>query len=122
MVLVELFFGCAAIVDANLLVRVVQLPSLALVFLVEVDHKEGVLEVNEEVAHVGLLFGFFFVRDNGHAPEHISVGLANLVLQLLLAVATGDVLDAKIRPQILTLLDELHFDRFIEAAPIGLVV
>lgn len=93
-VLVELFLGRTAVVDANLLVRVVQLPGLALVLLVEVDHKEGVLEINEEVTHVGLLFGFFFVRDNVYAPKHIPVRLANLVLQLLLAVATWDVFHA----------------------------
>lgn len=121
-VLVELFLGSAAIVDANLLVGVVQLPGLALVLFVKVDHKEWVLKVDEEVAHVGLLFGFLLVRDNVYAPEHIFVRLANLVLQLLLAVAARDVFHAKIRPQILAQLDLLHLDGLVEAASIRLVV
>jgi len=62
--IVTLFFWRAPVVDADLLVRVVELPRLALVLLIEVDDEERVLEVNEEVAHIGHFLGLLLVRNN----------------------------------------------------------
>jgi len=67
-----------------------------------------VLEANEEVALVSGLLGLFLVRNWFDCPVAALVPAVDLFLQLLLRVATWDVLDAEVRAQVLRLLHELN--------------
>ena len=120
-IFITLLFRLAAVVNSNLLVRVVQLPGLALILLVEVHDEERVLEVDEEVAHVGHLLGLLLVRDDVDVPEHVAVGLVDLVLQLLLVVSTRDVFDAKVGAKIEGLLDAIYLHRRSLSVALALV-
>ena len=64
MAIETLFLGRATIVDTDLLVAVVELPRLTLILLVEVHDEERVLEVDEEVSHVGHLLRLLLIGDN----------------------------------------------------------
>lgn len=116
-IFITLLFGLNSIVDSDLLIRVVKLPGLALVLLVEVDHKKGVLEVDEEVAHVRHLLRFFLIRNDVDVPEHVLVRLVDLVSQLFLGVSARNVLDAEVRPQITSLFDTFDSDRVSLSGP-----
>ena len=73
MVLVTLFLRGTSIVDRYLLLWVVLLPFLVLVLLEEVNDKEGVLEIDEKVAHVCFLLRFFLIGDNVECRESVLV-------------------------------------------------
>lgn len=104
---VALLLGRVAIVDSDLLIRVVQLPRLPLVLVVEVDDEERVLEVDEEVAHVRLLVRLLVVLDDVQGRVSALVLLVDLVLELLLGVSAWDVFDAEVRSKIFPLHDSL---------------
>ena len=75
-----LFLGVAAVVHADFLVRVVQLPGFTLVLVVEVDDEEWILEVDEEVAHVRHLLRLFLVFD------YVKSGITSLVVPINLVL------------------------------------
>ena len=112
-------FGVAAVVDADLLVGVVELPRLPLVLVVKVDDEERVLEVDEEVTHVRHLLRLFLVFDNVQRGVSALVVLVYLVFQLLLGVAAGDVFDAQVGPQVQPLLHQVNLHGLIVASLIG---
>ena len=94
-VVVTLFLlRVASIVNANLFVGVIKLPVLVLILLVKVNYEERVLEVDKEVPHVGHLLGLLLVRDDVEVGVSVFVRSVDLIFQLLLIVATGNVLDA----------------------------
>lgn len=73
-----------------------ELPSLTLVLVVEVDDEKWILKVNEEVAHVGHLLGLLLVFDDvkrGISPFMIAI---NLVFELLFGVATWDIFHTQV--------------------------
>ena len=73
-----------------------EFPSLTLVLVVEVDDKEWILEVYEEVAHVGHLLRLLLVFDDvkcGISPFMIAI---NLVFELLFSVATWDIFHTQV--------------------------
>ena len=94
LIVVAFFLGIAAVIDADLLLRVVQLPVLVLVFLVKIDDKERMLKVNEKVSHVSILLRFFLIGDNVKIAVSIFVSAIDLLLELFFVVATRDVFDA----------------------------
>jgi len=96
LIVVAFFLGIAAVIDADLLLRVVQLPVLVLVFLVKIDDKERMLKVNEKVSHVSILLRFFLIGDNVKIAVSIFVSAIDLLLELFFVVATRDVFDAKV--------------------------
>ena len=108
----SLFLRAVAVVNANFLLRVVLLHGLSLIDFEEVNHKKWVFEVNEEVAHVGLSIGLFFVADDVEAAVHILVSLVQLILQLFLTVPAWNVLDTQVGPQIFALFDKFDPNRF----------
>jgi hypothetical protein len=110
---VTLFLGISPVKDAYLFIRVVQLPGLALILLVEINDEKGVLKVYEEVAHVVLVLGHLFVRNNVNCCVPIKLRFIDLVLELLLLIATRDVLHAKICAQVLPLLHLFNLDWLI---------
>lgn len=117
---VTLLLGVVAVEDADLLVLVGLLPGAALVLLVKVDDEERVLEVDEEVTHVGHLLGLFFVKDDVDGGVPVFVRLVDLLLQLVLRKAARDVLDAKIRPRVYPLLHQLDPHRLAVVRPVRL--
>ena len=115
-----LFLRVASIVDANLLVRVVQLPVLVLILLVKVDHEQRMLEVDKEVPHVSHLLWLLLVRDDVEVGVSVLVRSVDFLLQLLLIVAEGDILHTKVGAQVHALLDKVNAD-WIALTPIRLV-
>ena len=103
-------FGVASVVDAHLFVRVVQLPVLVLVLLVEIHHEQRVLEVDKEVPHVGILLWLFLISDDVKVAVSVFVRAVDLLFQLFLVVAARDVLHAKVRARVFTLLYKFHLD------------
>jgi len=98
-----------SVVNLDLLLRIIQLPSLLLVGCVEVDHVQRMLQVDEEVArivlHVVLGFGEL---DLGVL---VLVSLVNLSLQLLLRVLVGQVHYAEVRSQVVTRFHSVNVHR-----------
>lgn len=91
-----------------------QLPSFALVLLIEVNHEEWVLKVNEEVPLIVIFLWLFFVWNNVDCCVAILLRFIDLLLQLLLRVSARDVLNAKIRPQVFTLFHFFDLDWLTE--------
>ena len=91
-----LFLRISAIVHANLLIGVVEFPSLTLVLVVEVHHEQWILEVNEEVAHVGHLLRLLLVFDDVKRGISSFMIAINLVFEFLLGVATWDIFHTQI--------------------------
>ena len=89
-----LLLRVASVVDADLLVRVVQLPVLILILFIEIDNEKRVLKVDEEVAHIRVLLRLFLISDDVKVAVSILVSPINFLLELLFVVATRDVLDA----------------------------
>ena len=116
--IVTLFFGRSAVEDHDLFVRVMGLPHSALVFLKEVHDKERVLEIDEEVAHVGHLFGLLLIGDNIASGVAASVIDIDLVPQILLCVAARKVLNAEVRAEIFALLHEFDLNRLVCGCPV----
>ena len=114
-----LFLGVAAVVHADLLVRVVQLPGFTLVLVVEVDDEEWILEVDEEVAHVRHLLRLFLVFDYVKSGITSLVVPINLVLEFFLGISTRDVFHAKVGSQIRALLNQVNPDWFVIASLVG---
>ncbi len=100
--------------NTNFLVGMVQLPCFALVFLIEVNNKEWMFEVDEEVPHIVIFLWLFFVRNNVDCCVAILLRFIDLLLQLLLRVPAGDVLNAKIRAQVFTLFHFFDLDWLTE--------
>ena len=97
-----------AIVNADLLLLVRVLPSAPLVVLVEIHHEERMFKVDEEVAHIRHFLWLLVVLDDVQGSVPVSVLLVNLVLELLLRVATGNVFDAEVGAEVFALLDALN--------------
>ena len=91
-----LLFGVASVVDSYFFVRVVQLPVLVLVLLIEIYHEKRMLEVDKEVAHVGILLWLFLISDDVKIAVSVFVRTIDFLLQLFLVIATWDVLNAKV--------------------------
>ena len=89
-----LLLRVAPVVDADLLVRVVQLPVLVLILLIEIDNEKRMLKVDEEVAHVRVLLRLFLIGDDVEIAVSILVRSVDFLLELLFVVATRDILDA----------------------------
>lgn len=92
--ILTLFFGISTVEDADLFVRVMQLPGLPLILFVEIYDEKRVLEVDEKVAHVSLLFRFFLICYDIEGAETTLMTDVDLIFQLLLRVAARYVLDA----------------------------
>ena len=91
-----LLFRVAPVVDADFLVRVVQLPVLVLILLIEIDNEKRVLKVDEKVAHVCVLLRLFLIGDDVKITVSILVRSVDFLLELLFIVAAGDILHAQI--------------------------
>ena len=96
MAIVAFLFRIATVVDAYLLVRVVQLPVLVLILFIEIDDEEWVLKVDEEVSHVCVLLWLFLIGDDIKIAVSVFVRPVDLFLKLLFVIAARDVFDAKI--------------------------
>ena len=105
-----LFLGITTVVDAHLLIRVVKLPRLTLVLVVEIYDEEWVLEVDEEVPHVGHFLRLFLILDNVKRRISTFVVAINFIFQLFLCIATRDVFDAKVCSQFKPLFYEVNPD------------
>ena len=91
-----LLLRISPVVDAHLLVRVVELPIFVLVLLVKIDDEKWMFEVDEEVTHVRVLLRFFLIGDDVEVAIPVLVGPVDLLLELLFIVAAGDIFDAKV--------------------------
>ena len=80
MAIETLFLGRATIVDTDLLVAVVELPRLTLILLVEVHDEERVLEVDEEVSHVGHLLRLLLISDDVECRVPVLLCSVDLIL------------------------------------------
>ena len=109
-------FGIAAVVDADLLVGVVELPRLPLILVVKVNNEERVLEIDEEVPHVRHLLRLFLIFNDVQRGVSPLVVLVYLVFQLLLGVAAGDVFDAQVGPQVRPLLHQVDLHGLVIAS------
>ena len=120
MSIMTLFFGITTVEDANFFVGVVKLPSFTLVLFKEIYDKKWMLEVDEEVAHVGHLLWLFLISNNVEGRVATLVSDVYLIFELFLRVATRDVLNAQISPQVLALLHEVDPDRLTVGVAIRL--
>ena len=117
-----IFARIVSIVDANLVFAEAWLQNLALVLLVKVDDEERMLESDKEVAFVCCLFWLLLVRNRFNGPVATLVLTIDLLLELLLGVAAGDVLDAQVGAQVLRLFHKLNLHGLVIAhasAPLG---
>ena len=96
MAIETLFLGRATIVDTDLLVAVVELPRLTLILLVEVHDEERVLEVDEEVSHVGHLLRLLLIGDDVECRVPVLLCSVDLILQLFLRIAARNILDTQV--------------------------
>jgi len=78
------------------------------------------LEVYEEVAHVGHLLWLFLISDDIECRVATLMSDVDLIFQLPLRVATRDVFNAQISPQVQTLLHKVDLDRLIVGVPVRL--
>ena len=101
-----LFLRITAVVDADLLVRVVELPGLTLVLVVKVNDEQWVLEVDEEVTHIRHFLWLLLILDNVKSRVSPFVVTIDFVLQFFLRISAWDVLHAKVGSQIMTLLHQ----------------
>ena len=90
-----------------------ELPRLTLILFVEVHYEERVLEVDEEVSHVGHLLRLFLISDNVECRVPVLLCSIDLILQLFLRVAARNILDTQVGSQILSHLDQLDLDGLV---------
>ena len=115
-----LFLRRATIIDTDLLVTVVELPRLTLILLVEVHNEERVLEVDEEVSHVGHLLRLLLISDDVECRIPVLLCPIDLILELFLRVAARNILDTQVGSKVLTQLDQIDLDRLVVPASVRL--
>ena len=82
------------IVDAHLVFAHARLQNFPLILLVEVHDEERMLEPDEEVPLIGRFFGLLLIGNWINRVVATLVLLVDLLFELLLGVAAGDVFDA----------------------------
>ena len=89
-----LLLWVAAVVHADFLVGVVELPGLTLVLIVEVNNEQWVLEIDEKVPHIRHFLRLLLVFNDVKSGISPFMVLIDLVLELFLGVSAWNVFNA----------------------------
>ena len=110
-----LLLWVAAVVHADFLVGVVELPGLTLVLIVEVNNEQWVLEIDEKVPHIRHFLRLLLVFNDVESGISPFMVLIDLILELFLGVSAWNVFNAKVGPEIKALFDQVNSDWLVIA-------